>query len=811
MTGKIDGEGRGTAPDEGHARWIRLRVEGQVQGVGFRPFVHRLARSLGLTGAVRNDAAGVMIEAWGSEHRLRALHARVERDAPVLARVDRVVSLVVGDAADLEVPSDFRIVDSGTTPERRGRVTVDSAVCEDCLGELRDPDDRRYAHPLINCTSCGPRYTIVRDLPYDRERTTLAAFPMCERCAEEYGDPGDRRFHAQPVCCHDCGPRMLLTTATSSTRAETAAEAEEMVARVADLLDRGGVVAMKGLGGYHLVADATDREAVLRLRDVKRRDHKPFALMVPDLEAARSLCELSEEGAELLSSPASPVVIALWRREARRSGRGRSSRAGGLDAGPPPVIENAPGQERLGLMLPNTPMQHLLMDRLSRPLVMTSANLSDEPLVSDDDDAQRRFGRGVEAVLWHDRLIEHAVDDSVVLDGGAGLAPVPIRRARGFVPTPLILPVPASAPGLCMGADLKNAVAVVRGAEVVLSQHVGDLGYTLAYERCLRTVGDLQRLFEVRPAWVAVDLHPAYASHRYGRTSAERGVGGGPLRLVEVQHHHAHLASLLAEHGTRGPAIGIVCDGVGYGRDGTAWGGEILVGGLVEVERAAHLRPLRLPGGDRAAIDIGRCALSWLVDALGPDATTHPLARVALPEPRHRHAIATLLATDLRCPPSTGAGRLFDAAASLLGLCDRNHYEGMAGQLLEGAAIRSTSRPSGTGRLLLIEGAPGELDHRPLLRELADRRVRGDPVEDLAWLFHDAVAEGLARAALAIAEGRGLDTVGLSGGVFCNLLLTRGVRARLTSAGLRVLTHREVPPNDGGIALGQAAVAAAGL
>ncbi len=784
--------------------WSRLRIEGQVQGVGFRPFVHRLARELKITGSIHNDLRGVTVEAWGTAEGLADLQERVRRDAPALARVDRVLRVGGGTTIPGVAPSEFRIASSEAAPGgQRGRVTVDAAVCADCLRELGDPSDRRYRHPLINCTSCGPRYTIVRDLPYDRSRTTMAPFPMCPRCEAEYRSPADRRFHAQPVCCHSCGPALLLDTRDRVVEARSPAEVEAVFAEVAAALSRGGIVAMKGLGGYHLVADGTDAGAVGRLRALKRRAHKPFALLVADLSEARALCRLSGRGAALLGSPASPIVIAPWRAD-RRGVPGKSPSD--------PVPQNAPGHERLGLMLPNTPMQHLLVERLHRPLVMTSANVADEPLVTDPGEARRRFGRGVDAYLEHDRAIERAVDDSVLVDAGEALDPLPLRRARGYVPAPITLAPAAARPGVCTGADLKSAVAVVRGRQAIVSQHVGDLDHALAFERFRRTLEDLQRLFDVRPDWVAVDLHPSYAARRWGVELARRGVGRGPLALVEVQHHHAHLASLLAEHGHEGPVVGIVCDGVGWGADATAWGGEILVGGLTRVRRVAHLRPVRLPGGDEAARTIGRCAISWLVDALGPEAAAaHPMARAVMPDERTRRAVLTLLACDLRCPPSTGAGRLFDAAASILGLCDRNHYEAMSGELLESAALRSTARPSGDERIALTDGSPRILDHRPLLRELVERRVRGEPPEDLAWLFHDALADGLARAAVAAAGEAGLDTVGLSGGVFCNVVLTLRVYERLARAGLRVLTHREVPPNDGGIALGQAAIAAATL
>jgi hydrogenase maturation protein HypF len=655
----------------------------------------------------------------------------------------------------------------------------------DCLRELGDPGDRRYGHALINCTNCGPRYTIILDLPYDRPLTTMAGFPMCPRCAAEYVDPADRRFHAQPTCCPACGPQPVLVNA------EGDAIDPDPVAGAARLLRDGGVIAMKGLGGYHLVVDATDDGAVRDLRRAKRRDHKPFAIMARDIETVASLVRLSDDARCALLSPACPIVLAP-RREAV--------------AGAPSIARSvAGGSHRLGVMVPYTPLQHLLFGAGAPDvLVMTSANFADDPLISDDGDARQRLVGVAQALLAHDRPIERAVDDSIVIDTAAGL--LPVRRARGYVPTPLVLPVAAPRPGLCTGADLKCAVAVVPGAAAILGQHLGDLGYVLAFKRFRKTVDDLLRLYDVDPAWIACDAHPAYVSNEWARrVAAQRGI-----ELIPVQHHHAHLASLLAEHGRGDRIVGLVCDGVGYGADGAAWGGEVLVGDLAGFTRAGHVRPLRPPGGDAAARETGRCGLSWLVDAVGTAAAEHAAARSIMPDAGRRTVIFDMLERDLNCPPSTGLGRLFDAAAALLGVCDFNHHEAMSGQRLETAASADVRRPSGVGLMPVVErDGVDEIDHRPLLLDMARRRAAGGDAGELAWLFHDAVADGLARAARRAAEKRGLGTVGLTGGVFCNALLTELVASRLRTAGLDVLVHRTVPPNDGGIALGQAAVAAA--
>ncbi|MHC4413680.1 MAG: carbamoyltransferase HypF [Planctomycetota bacterium] len=771
------------------------RVTGQVQGVGFRPFVYRLANELELAGTVRNDPSGVTIEAEGPPGRLNEFQRRVRTDAPALARVDNVRSVCEerGSGAGLA----FEIIESDHRPARRGRVTVDSAVCADCLGEMLDPADRRHRHALINCTNCGPRFTIVRDLPYDRSLTTMAGFPMCATCEREYRDPGDRRFHAQPTCCPSCGPRPALIG-----RDGRAGDGDP-IERAARLLGNGGVIAVKGLGGYHLVVDAGREEAVSRLRRGKRRDHKPFAIMVRDPGSAGRLVTLSKEAEALLRSPICPIVLAP-----------RVDRAFGRDPGPGAEISVAesvaPDCHRLGLMRPYTPIQHLLFsepDLARRALVMTSANFSDDPLINDDDEARQRLADVCDAFLVHDRPIERAVDDSIVIDAPGGI--LPLRRARGYVPTPSPLPVEAPRPGVCVGADLKNTVAIVGGDHAVLSQHLGDLGYVLAFQRFERSIADLERLYDVQPQWIACDAHPQYLSHRYARRLAE----SAKLDLIIVQHHHAHLASILAEQGRSDRIIGLICDGVGYGDDGAAWGGEVLVGDLIGYERLGRLRPLRLPGGDAAARQTGRCALSWLCDTLGPDGVDHPLARRALPHDAHRTGVRRLLERDLNCPPSSGMGRLFDAAASLLGLCDYNHYEAMSGTILEASASTASSRPSGAGVLEIATSADRlpffELDQRPLLRRLVESIGEGSSTGSIAWFFHDALADGLARAAALASKRSGIRTVGLSGGVFCNTLLTQLVAARLEAAKFDVLIHRQVPPNDGGIAYGQAAVAAA--
>jgi hydrogenase maturation protein HypF len=751
------------------------RVTGQVQGVGFRPFVYRLAVGLGLAGTVRNDPAGVEIVVAGTAVALAEFRRRLASEAPALARID---SIREGDAG-APPPPGFRIVASEAAGAERGRVTVDTAACAECLAEMRDPADRHHRHALVNCVNCGPRYTIIRDLPYDRPNTTMAGFAMCPDCAREYEDPADRRFHAQPVCCPACGPRLELVGAGAGTGARG-----DPIGGGARLLVAGGILAVKGLGGYHLAADARSEEAVRRLRAAKGRDEKPFAVMVRDIAKARRLADLSPAGERLLASPAAPIVLAP-----ARSGADLAAAVSGPS-------------HRVGVMLPHTPLSHLLLAAGPAALVMTSGNRSEDPLIRDDAEAMARLGPFAGAVLRHDRPIERAVDDSVFVDAPTG--PIPLRRARGLVPAPIRLPVAAPRPGIAAGGELKAALAVVRGGEAVLSQHLGDLSYAKAFRRFLDTLRDLTRLFDLAPEWIAFDAHPGYLSHREARRIA---AAGGLVEIV-VQHHHAHLAALLAEHGLSGPAVGVVCDGVGYGADGTAWGGEVLVGDLVTFRRAARLRPLELPGGDRAAVEIRRCALSWLFDA---GLAVEPHLGRAMADGDERRGVLALLDADRHCPPSSGLGRLFDAAAALLGLAERNSFEAQSGVALEAAAVRAGAGPSGEGLMPLADGDPAEIDHRPLLRRLLDLLERGESAGRLAWLFHDAVADGLARAAAWAAAEAGLSTVGLTGGVFGNGLLTELTAARLSARGLTVLLHREVPLNDGGLALGQSAVAAARL
>ncbi len=749
-------------------QWL---IQGQVQGVGFRPFVYRLARELQLQGYVRNDGQGVTVEAQGAAKQLARFERRLQTDKPGLAVIDSIYTTHVTPNAH----EDGFIIVHSEADGATARVTIDTALCDMCKRELLDPIDRRHGYALINCTHCGPRYSIVNGIPYDRPNTTMAGFDMCPDCEDEYTDPADRRYHAQPIACHACGPTLQLLAPTGDPFDA------DPIARAAELLLDGGIVAIKGLGGFHLAVRADDENAVQRLRQRKQRDAKPFAVMVRDIDAAKHLARLSDEAAKLLRSAVCPIVLA------------EANNAAAL------AQSIAPGVHRVGLMLPYTPIHHLLYAAEPRLnlLVMTSANLTDEPLVIDNDEAVERLGGLCDALLLHDRPIARRVDDSVVIDM-PDAPPLPIRRARGYAPAPLRLPIAADEPGLCVGGELKNTVAVVRGDEVILSQHLGDLKHPLALEAFEQAVHDLMALFEVQPRWVACDAHPLYLSTQRAKRWAEQW--GVPL--IEVQHHHAHAAALLAEHRMTEPILAAVCDGVGYGDDGGVWGGELLLAGAMGYRRLAHLRPLRLPGGDAAARDTRRCALALLYQAFGDDFADHPVALRLYPSRDERTVLATMIKNNVRCAESTAAGRVFDGVAALLGLCSENRHEAEAPMKLEAAA--SMVGQLGVGLKLDAEVTGDVIDLAPMVRQLLVAEAKGSSKHELAAAFHAGFADAWAELVGHAAATTGVRCVGLTGGVFCNERLTTTLSERLTAARLRVLRHEAVPPNDGGLALGQA-------
>lgn len=744
----------------------RIRVEGIVQGVGFRPFVHALATRYGLTGLVGNDAGGVFIEAEGPAAAVGALVEAVRHRAPALAVVERVSVTPVQPTG----ARGFEIVPSVAGQATRALVAADVATCADCLAELFDPADRRHLYPFVNCTNCGPRFTIVTAVPYDRAVTTMAGFAMCAACEREYRDPRDRRFHAQPTCCPDCGPALTLTAP------DGARVPGDPVTQAAALLADGAVVAVKGLGGYHLAVDAADEAAVATLRARKGRPDKAFAVLAPDLPAVRELCEAGEDAARLLAGPRAPIVL-LPRRP-----------------GAPVAPSVAPDSGELGVLLPYTPLHHLLARRLARPYVLTSGNVSDEPIAYDDADARRRLGGIADAFLAHDRPIRAPADDSVVrMFRGAAL---PVRRARGYAPEPFALPWPVPRPVLACGAAQKSTFCLARGRHAVVSQHLGDLESYRTLRAFSTEIGRWRRLFGIEPAVVAHDLHPEYLSTKYAL--ALDGV-----EPAGVQHHHAHIASCLADNGEPGPVIGVAFDGTGYGDDGTLWGGELLVADLAGYDRAGHLEQVRMPGGVTAIRQPWRMAAAYLHAASVPAAGLDVARRNAAAWP----AVSALAAAGGPAAPVTSsAGRLFDAVAALLGVRDTVTYEGQAAMGLELRVDRDVR----DGYPVTVTGpSPVVIRSTDLVRAVADDLRRGVAHGVIAARFHHGLAGAVAAAVGLVAGATGLGTVALSGGVFANTVLLGGVGDRLRRDGFRVLTHRRVPCNDGGISLGQAVVAAA--
>ncbi len=754
---------------EGTLRRVRARVDGTVQGVGYRPFVYRLADELGISGWVLNDERGVLVEAEGAPDAVEAFVERLRSDAPPLAEVRGVeaeIVPVVGAAG-------FEIVASERAGAATAPVTPDSATCADCLAELADPEDRRYRYPFLNCTNCGPRFTIVRGIPYDRPLTTMAGFEMCEACQAEYEDPLDRRFHAQPNACPVCGPQVRLLNRGGSP----VEDVEDPMRAAADALLDGKILAVKGLGGYHLACRADNEEAVAALRARKHREDRPFALLVADLDAARRLVELGPAEEELLTSRARPIVLA------RRL----------PDAGVAPSV--APRAPDLGVMLPYTPMHQLLANDTGVPLVLTSGNLSDEPIAFDDDDASDRLRRIVDRFLVHDRPIATRTDDSVVRV--VRDRPLLMRRSRGYVPTSLDLPIASPQRLLGVGAEQKNAFCIAKGDRAWPSHHIGDLKNYETLQSLETGVEHFKALFEVTPELVVHDLHPDYLSTRYA-------LGLDDVKLFSVQHHHAHLAATLAEHGETGPAVGAIFDGTGYGTDGTIWGGEILVGSLERVARSGRLRPIRLPGGDGAIKEPWRMACAWLTDMQAQ----LPPAFADIAQPRW-NMVARLSLQGTGSPFTSSVGRLFDAVAAICGVRLEVSYEGQAAVEFEALADRTAADPYP----LEFEhrNQSVALDPRPMILAVLDDIAAGVPVSTISARFHAGLARATADVLVLVAERQQLDLAVLSGGVFQNRLLLELTLDGLDAAGLRVIVPEKLPPNDGQIAFGQVAIAAARL
>ena len=756
-----------------------VRVEGIVQGVGFRPFVHGLATRLGLGGLVGNDADGVFAEIEGDPAAVARFLVLLEREPPPLARIDKVTTREVTPAGSAV----FAIAPSPAGGRsRRALVSADTATCADCLAELADRGDRRYEYPFINCTNCGPRFTIITDVPYDRAATTMAGFEMCALCAAEYHDPADRRFHAQPTCCPACGPRLRLLT-SDGTPVPGPPGSGPIVA-AAGLLRAGQVLAVKGLGGYHLAANAGSAAAAAALRQRKHREDKPFAVMVADVAAARRLCAVSDAAADLLASARRPIVL-LPRRPAEAG-----------SAAVAPAV--APGNRQLGVMLPYTPLHHLLLRELAGPMILTSGNVSDEPIAFTDADARQRLAGIADAVLAHDRAIHIRTDDSVVrvFRGGAAV----LRRSRGYVPEPLPVPVTFGRPVLACGAELKSTFCLGTRGHAFVSHHIGDLENAETLRSFTEGIEHFRRLFDIEPQVIAHDLHPDYLSTAHAaRLAAQSGA-----ELIGVQHHHAHIASCLADNGERGPVIGVAFDGTGYGPDGTIWGGEFLIADLAGYRRAAHLEPVPMPGGAAAIRQPWRMAASYLAAAYPGGAGRAGLA-VAARNERAWGTITAMAERGINAPLTSSAGRLFDAVAALLGVRDAISYEGQAAIELE--QLADPAEPGGY-RAAADGGEPLRIQAAGLVRAAADDLAAGVSAPVIAARFHNGVAALIEGTCVTLRERCGLDTVALSGGVFQNLLLADRVVSALAGRGFRVLTHQRVPCNDGGISLGQAVIAA---
>ena len=747
-----------------------LAVAGVVQGVGFRPFVYQLAARHGLGGWVLNDAEGVKIEVEGPWEAINRFVHDLQTELPPLAKI--------ADLAQAFVPSlsenSFIIRESRSGAERSALISPDTNVCADCLKELFDPADRRFRYPFINCTNCGPRYTIVTDIPYDRPNTTMKDFPMCALCSQEYQDPADRRFHAQPVACPACGPAVELQDA-AGRRLDVADPVRETAAR----LKRGEILAIKGLGGFHLACDATDETMVRELRRRKQREEKPFAVMSNDLENVMQYAEADEAERELLLSFRRPIVLLRKRRPERLAS------------------SVAPRNRSYGVMLPCTPIQHLLLAEGFRALVMTSANLTDEPLCISNGEAIVRLRGIADGFLMHNRDICARTDDSIarVMAGRERL----LRRARGYVPLPISLQRDGPKV-LAVGAELKGAICLMKGRNAFLGQHLGDLKNALALDFFEETVAHLCRILEIEPEVVAHDLHPDYFSTRHAR----RLKG---LPLVGVQHHHAHVAAVLAEHGEEGTVLGVALDGAGYGSDGTIWGGEFLIADLRDFRRVGHLAAMPLPGGDAAIAEPWRTAVAYLHAAFGPEWANLDIPFVKRMDMARARLVVQMIAKRVNTPFTTSTGRLFDAVASLLGICDRNTHEGQAPMELEAIADEGETRalPSEIRR----DNGVFLLDPRSYIRSVVERLRENAPAEAISAEFHNGLCNGVAAMCERIREAEKTSCVALSGGVFQNKLLFERTVRELERKGFRVLTHQLVPPNDGCIALGQAAVARA--
>ena len=779
-------------------RRVAITARGVVQGVGFRPFVYNAARSNGLAGWVRNESGAVRIEVQGGRAAVDAFIEQLRNSPPPQARID---SLDIADIQpeELDAAASLAIRASGADSSPQPTIPADLATCAECLAEINTPGERRHGYPFTNCTNCGPRLSIIERLPYDRPNTSMSSFEMCAACRAEYENPADRRFHAQPIACPTCGPQLQLLDVNSEEKAVGPAA---LTAAVEALLS-GRIVALKGLGGFQLLADATNADAVTRLRERKHRPDRPFALMMASLDEVRRYCRVSDEEARLLISHQAPIVLL---------------RQLAAEAASPLVEGVAPGNPYLGVMLPYTPLHHLLIQAVGRPIICTSGNLSEEPMAIDTDDALRRLGPIADVLLTHDRPIVRPVDDSIVQIGIAGVQV--LRRARGFAPLPIEIQTDVDNPPtvLAVGGHLKNTVALTLGrvrethhekVKTILSAHIGDLESTASIGVFRRAIDDLLEFYKTTPKVVACDLHPDYASTQHAEELAVRW----DVPLVRVQHHHAHVAAGMAEHDLQGPVLGFAWDGTGYGPDGTVWGGEVLLCEAAECHRAAHLRTFALPGGDRAAREPRRSALGLLYEIFGSKATEYAKDLFA---PQELENLLLMLDRKINSPRTSSMGRLFDAVAALVGLPPVVTFEGQAAMALEFVADEDEQAypfacsTCGAGVSPAAPMQPGRphhnivIDWEPLVRGVLADRAAGVPVAAISGRFHNALAD----MAVTVAKmpEKPLPIV-LSGGCFQNALLTERLNRRLSAEGFSVYNHHKTPPGDGCIALGQAAVA----
>ena len=778
----------------------RMLIQGIVQGVGFRPFVYTQAHRWALAGFVLNDSSGVIVEVEGEAEALDAFQQALREETPPLARVEKLTIEQIAPRGE----STFSIASSSASSEHHALISPDTAICDDCLRELFNPTNRRYAYPFINCTNCGPRFTIIQDMPYDRARTTMRGFSLCSACQEEYENPLDRRFHAQPDACAACGPQAQIALwqkgESPFASSDQSAGVTDPLSQAARALAEGAILAVKGLGGYHLACNALDRSAVQRLRQRKQRDARPFALMVPDLATAHHLCQISGPEAALLTSRQRPIVLL-----ARRSTC-------------PVAEEVAPACDTLGIMLPYTPLHHLLLSSYARALaphglaalVMTSGNLSNEPIVYQDERAWDQFRHLADGIVTFNREIQTRCDDSVqrIICGGAQI----LRRSRGYVPEPLELPLETPLPLLACGGHLKNTFCFGKGRQAFLSQHIGDLENLETLASFRAGIEHFQRLFAFRPEIIAYDLHPAYLATQYALlTEIPRKIG--------IQHHHAHIASVIAEHALTGPVIGIAADGTGYGLDGAIWGCEIMRADLNAFQRLAHLAYVPLPGGEQAVRQPWRMAAVYLQRAYGDAFLDLSIPFVQQLSRAKWRILAQMIAKGLNSPPTSSLGRLFDAVAALLGLpahaashapqyTVNQSYEGQAASELEQRA-HDASDEEESYPFLLSDQTPVQIDVAPMLRAIVNDIQQGQPVAQIARKFHCSIAALLTEVCIQTRTHTGLNTVALSGGVFQNRLLVEQLLARLERNAFRVYLNRRVPPNDAGLSFGQAAIAAA--